>query len=96
MRSSDDVRRFCGGSELPAKWKLPCDTFLVSTPTNRKFHIMVLEIHVWGPGFGLPSVDPECIAIIAYAQQTLRDGAWAVVAAHDVSLSPNSACVSGD
>ncbi|KAK8252759.1 Tom37 C-terminal domain-containing protein [Phyllosticta capitalensis] len=50
---------------------------------------MVLEIHVWGPGFGLPSVDPECIAIIAYAQQTLRDGAWAVVAAHDVSLSPN-------
>ncbi|KAK7530803.1 Tom37 C-terminal domain-containing protein [Phyllosticta citribraziliensis] len=52
---------------------------------------MVLELHVWGPGFGLPSVDPECIAAIAYAQQTLRDGAWAVVAAHDVSLSPNKA-----
>ncbi|KAL6712391.1 hypothetical protein ACN47E_000268 [Coniothyrium glycines] len=29
---------------------------------------MVFELHVWGPAFGLPSIEPECIAIVAYCQ----------------------------
>ncbi|EOD51359.1 putative mitochondrial import receptor subunit protein [Neofusicoccum parvum UCRNP2] len=51
---------------------------------------MVLELHVWGPAFGLPSIDPECIAAVAYAKLTLREGSWVVVASHDVSKSPNT------
>ncbi|KAF2141074.1 uncharacterized protein K452DRAFT_299123 [Aplosporella prunicola CBS 121167] len=49
---------------------------------------MVLELHVWGPAFGLPSIDAECIAAIAYAKQALRDGQWALVNAYDVDKSP--------
>ncbi|KAG7293439.1 hypothetical protein NEMBOFW57_003489 [Staphylotrichum longicolle] len=32
---------------------------------------MVLQLHVWGPAFGLPSIDAECLAAIAYLAQTL-------------------------
>ncbi|KAJ4290772.1 hypothetical protein N0V88_006521 [Collariella sp. IMI 366227] len=31
---------------------------------------MVLQLHVWGPAFGLPSLDAECLAAIAYLAQT--------------------------
>jgi len=31
---------------------------------------MVLELHVWGPAFGLPSIDPESLAAIAFLSQT--------------------------
>ncbi|KAH6651201.1 outer mitochondrial membrane transport complex protein-domain-containing protein [Chaetomium tenue] len=31
---------------------------------------MVLQLHAWGPAFGLPSIDAECIAAIAYLAQT--------------------------
>ncbi len=31
-----------------------------------------LELHVWGPAFGLPSIDPESAAAIAYLKQSLR------------------------
>ncbi|ODH47177.1 hypothetical protein GX48_06731 [Paracoccidioides brasiliensis] len=27
---------------------------------------MVFELHIWGPAFGLPSIDPQCIAMVAY------------------------------
>lgn len=29
---------------------------------------MVLELHIWGPGFGLPSIDAQCLAAVAYLQ----------------------------
>ncbi len=32
---------------------------------------MVLQLYVWGPAFGLPSLDAECLAAIAYLAQTL-------------------------
>ncbi|KAK4454575.1 Tom37 C-terminal domain-containing protein [Podospora aff. communis PSN243] len=32
---------------------------------------MVLELHIWGPAFGLPSIDPESLAAIAFITQTL-------------------------
>ncbi|KAB5549887.1 hypothetical protein GE09DRAFT_1060288 [Coniochaeta sp. 2T2.1] len=40
---------------------------------------MVLELHVWGPAFGLPSLDPECLAAIAYFTQALDRSEWTIV-----------------
>ncbi|OMP86854.1 Metaxin-like protein [Diplodia seriata] len=62
----------------------------MSNPPPHPPQTMVLELHVWGPAFGLPSIDAECIAALAYAKLTLREGSWVVVASHDVSKSPNS------
>jgi hypothetical protein len=31
---------------------------------------MVLQLYVWGPAFGLASIDAECLATIAYLAQT--------------------------
>jgi sorting and assembly machinery component 37 len=51
---------------------------------------MVLELHVWGPAFGLPSIDAECLAAIAYLRHCLNDGEWVLVASSDTSVSPTS------
>ncbi|KAH8906015.1 hypothetical protein BR93DRAFT_723712 [Coniochaeta sp. PMI_546] len=40
---------------------------------------MVLELHVWGSAFGLPSLDPECLAAVAYFTQALDRSQWTVV-----------------
>ncbi|KAI5809842.1 hypothetical protein DFH27DRAFT_649370 [Peziza echinospora] len=32
----------------------------------------MIELHIWGPGFGLPSMDPECLAAVAYMQSLDR------------------------
>lgn len=32
---------------------------------------MAVQLYVWGPAFGLPSIDAECLAAIAYLAQTL-------------------------
>ena len=50
---------------------------------------MVLELHVWGPAFGLPSIDPQCLAAIALLKLSLREDAWVLVADHDPSVNPN-------
>ena len=47
---------------------------------------MVLELHVWGPAFGLPSVDPACLAAVAYFNRIVPHGQWILVADYD-SLS---------
>jgi hypothetical protein len=47
---------------------------------------MVLQLHTWGPAFGLPSVEPECIATIAYCQRVLPQGQWALVASYDTTV----------
>ncbi|KAF2756257.1 hypothetical protein EJ05DRAFT_95519 [Pseudovirgaria hyperparasitica] len=49
---------------------------------------MVLELHVWGPAFGLPSIDAECIATAAFLNCTLTDEDWTISAAHDPASSP--------
>lgn len=43
---------------------------------------MVLELHVWGPAFGLPSIDPACLAAVAYLSRVLgtREEEWVLVA----------------
>ncbi|KAH8669612.1 Tom37 C-terminal domain-containing protein [Tricladium varicosporioides] len=51
---------------------------------------MVLELHVWGPAFSLPSIDPHCLAAIAYLQQAVPRGEWELVATSDPALSPTN------
>jgi sorting and assembly machinery component 37 len=51
---------------------------------------MVFELHVWGPAFSLPSIDPHCLAAIAYLQQAVPRGEWQLVASSNPTLSPTS------
>lgn len=41
---------------------------------------MVLSLHVLPPAFGLPSIDVECLAAIAYLSLALPRGSWVLVA----------------
>ena len=47
---------------------------------------MALELHVWGPAFGLSSIDPECIATVIYCQRVIPEGQWRLVASYDKSV----------
>ncbi|KAL5341247.1 Tom37 C-terminal domain-containing protein [Aspergillus crustosus] len=49
---------------------------------------MVLELHVWGPGFSLPSIDAQCLAIIAYISLSVPKDSWVLVASSDPTVSP--------
>ncbi|EPS30390.1 hypothetical protein PDE_05341 [Penicillium oxalicum 114-2] len=49
---------------------------------------MVLQLHVWGPAFNLPSIDAQCLAVIAYCSLTLPKGSWELIATSDPSVSP--------
>ncbi|KAJ5174720.1 uncharacterized protein N7482_000597 [Penicillium canariense] len=49
---------------------------------------MVLQLHVWGPAFSLPSIDAQCLAAIAYCSLALPKGSWELVATSDPSVSP--------
>ncbi|KAK6582787.1 hypothetical protein PZA11_005195 [Diplocarpon coronariae] len=51
----------------------------------------MIELHIWGPAFGLPSIDPHCLAAIAYLQQAVPRGKWQLVASSDPALSPINA-----
>ncbi|KAJ5574257.1 uncharacterized protein N7459_008684 [Penicillium hispanicum] len=49
---------------------------------------MVLQLHVWGPAFSLPSIEAQCLAAIAYCSLVLPKGSWELVASSDPSLAP--------
>ncbi|PSN70102.1 hypothetical protein BS50DRAFT_598814 [Corynespora cassiicola Philippines] len=49
---------------------------------------MVLELHVWGPAFGLPSIDAACNATIAYFHRIVPPAEWLLIADYDTSISP--------
>lgn len=49
---------------------------------------MMLELHVWGPAFFLPSIDPQCLAAIAYLTQLIPQDEWVLIASCDDALSP--------
>ncbi|KAK2747369.1 hypothetical protein FQN55_005118 [Onygenales sp. PD_40] len=60
---------------------------------------MVLELHIWGPAFGLPSIDPQCIAMVAYfalAVPAKKMGAggereqWVLIADSDPGMVPTN------
>lgn len=50
----------------------------------------MLELHVWGPVFGLPSIDAECIAAITYIHNASPDSAWRIIPSNDASVCPAS------
>jgi len=60
-----------------------CGTIL-----RRRVRIMVLELHIWGPAFSLPSIDPQCLAAIVYLQQVVPRDEWELIASCDDALSP--------
>lgn len=41
---------------------------------------MALQLHVWGPAFGLPSIDAECLAAITYLAYAHPTRPWELVA----------------
>lgn len=41
---------------------------------------MVLRLHVWGPAFGLASIDAECLATITYLAYAVPTSNWELVA----------------
>lgn len=41
---------------------------------------MVLRLHVWGPAFGLASIDAECLATITYLAYAVPRSGWEIVA----------------
>ncbi|KAI9780152.1 MAG: hypothetical protein M1839_006989 [Geoglossum umbratile] len=48
---------------------------------------MILELHVWGPAFTLPSIDPRCLAAIAYLTHVVPRGQWVLIAGDGLALS---------
>ncbi len=48
---------------------------------------MVLEFHVYGPGFSLPSIDAQCLATIAYVSQCVPRDQWRLIAS-SAELNP--------
>ncbi|KAL4811024.1 Tom37 C-terminal domain-containing protein [Aspergillus unguis] len=49
---------------------------------------MALELHVWGPGFSLPSIDAQCLATVAYLSVAVPKDSWVLVASSDPTVSP--------
>lgn len=50
----------------------------------------ILELHIYGPAFGLPSVDARCLAAIALLRSCLDDDiiAWRLIPSSDPNLNP--------
>ncbi|KAK6350999.1 hypothetical protein TWF718_004177 [Orbilia javanica] len=48
-----------------------------------------IELHVWNRAFGLPSLDPECLAAIAFLSSSIPQELWVLVESNNVSVSPN-------
>ena len=49
-----------------------------------------MELHVWGPALGLPSIDPDCLAAISFLAYAVPRGDWTLSASNDAALSPAS------
>ncbi|KAI0011932.1 outer mitochondrial membrane transport complex protein-domain-containing protein [Xylariaceae sp. FL0662B] len=50
---------------------------------------MALELHVWGPAFGLNSIDPECLAAISCFRHAVPRQDWTLIASNDATVSPD-------
>lgn len=58
-----------------------------------------MQLHVLGPAFGLPSIDPECVAGVAVLQLWAPEG-WKIVPTHDLArrlpfLVDDGECIEG-
>ena len=49
---------------------------------------MVLELHIWGSAFELPSIDAQCLAAIFYLRCCLPHDEWKLVPSSDPRVSP--------
>lgn len=49
---------------------------------------MVLELHIWGPAFGLPSIDPECLATILYLNTHIGPQGYSLIPDSDPGVNP--------
>ncbi|KAI4097654.1 MAG: hypothetical protein LQ339_006699 [Xanthoria mediterranea] len=63
----------------------------VNPPTAGQWWDPMLQLHVWGPAFSLPSIDPQCLAAIAYLSQAVPPTQWELIASSDPTLSPTKA-----
>ncbi|KAG5999955.1 hypothetical protein E4U43_001757 [Claviceps pusilla] len=50
----------------------------------------MLDVYIWGPAFGLPSIDPECLAIVLYLDNALPSDVWRIIPCNDPSVSPSN------
>ncbi|KOS18398.1 Metaxin-like protein [Escovopsis weberi] len=50
----------------------------------------MLLLHVWGPAFGLPSIDPECLAAITHLHNARPSSPWRLIPSNDPSVSPSN------
>ncbi|KAI1764086.1 outer mitochondrial membrane transport complex protein-domain-containing protein [Hypoxylon sp. FL1150] len=50
---------------------------------------MALELHVWGPAFGLDSIDPECLGAITCFRHCVPREDWTLIASNDAAVSPD-------
>ncbi|KAK5069990.1 hypothetical protein LTR70_010698 [Exophiala xenobiotica] len=48
----------------------------------------MIELHIYGPAFGLPSIDPRCLAATALLQTSIPSDQWVLVPSNDVFVSP--------
>jgi sorting and assembly machinery component 37 len=49
---------------------------------------MVFELHIWGPAFGLPSIDAQCLAAVLFMRQSLGQKEWILIPSSDPHVSP--------
>lgn len=49
----------------------------------------MLELYIWGPAFGLPSIEPECLAALSYLAYVVPRQDWILIAGNDVTVSPD-------
>ncbi|KAK2590024.1 hypothetical protein QQS21_012302 [Conoideocrella luteorostrata] len=50
----------------------------------------MLDLYLWGPAFGLPSIDAECLAIIAYLHNAPPSASLRLIPSNDPSISPSN------
>ncbi|EXJ81340.1 hypothetical protein A1O3_07630 [Capronia epimyces CBS 606.96] len=49
---------------------------------------MVLELHIWGPAFDLPSIDAQCLAAVCYLRTCLPSDGWSLIPSSDPTRTP--------
>lgn len=48
---------------------------------------MAAELYIYGPAFGLPSIDPQCLAVISYLS-IVSHQEYTIVECNDAGISP--------
>ena len=51
---------------------------------------MPLELHIFGPAYSLPSIDPSCLATVAYMTRAVPRGCWVLVGSCELGLKLGS------